>query len=393
MSAAFTQDINPLVAEISSGGPPGAANGQADRAALAALCRASLTGEIAGTQFALCGERAARLAALAMRARMTMPCARAFAAASLPMPTPLAKGVDQTRARAAISNGRVMALARIAFPVLARARIPALAFKGPFQHRQLHGDAFFCRSGDLDLLVAREDFDAALAAFAAEGFAPREDTSAWWRMMLGEVHLVHPEGGVIDLHHRLQQPGCPPPRDIRAFLGASRTETVGGVEIAVPTHAQAVLIAALNFTKEFAHRRPSARYAYDVAAGILAMGEARRRAFAALAEDQRLEGTVGLATALCERIFAITLPLAAPLAKAALPGWADRDALLAMAFDPDASATVWPRRRAVLWALCSRGEGRSGGTRRASEFSREAARMFASEALRRAVPAGSGAGE
>ena len=38
MSAAFTQDINPLVAEISSGGLPGAANGQADSAALAALC-------------------------------------------------------------------------------------------------------------------------------------------------------------------------------------------------------------------------------------------------------------------------------------------------------------------------------------------------------------------
>jgi hypothetical protein len=297
------------------------------------------------------------------------------------MPDPLARGVDQARARAAISNGRVMALARIAFPVLASAGIPALAFKGPFQHRQIHGDAFFCRSGDLDLLVAREHFDAALAAFAADGFAPREDTSAWWRTMLGEVHLVHPQGGVIDLHHRLQQPGCPPPRDIGAFLGASRRESVGGVTIAVPTHAQAVMIAALNFIKEFAHRRPSARYAYDVAAGILAMGEARRRAFAALAEDQRLEGTVGLAVALCERIFGIDLPLAAPLRAAELPGWAARDALLAMIFDPEGPATPWPRRRAVLWAMCSR-----GGTRRASEFSREAARMFASEALRRAMP-------
>jgi hypothetical protein len=345
------------------------------------LCRVSLTGEIAGAHFTLCGDRAARLAALAARARLTMSCARAFAAAGLPMPGALAQGVDQARARAAISNGRVMALARIAFPALAEAGIPALAFKGPFQHRQIHGDPFFCRSGDLDLLVARAHFDAALAALAAHGFAPREDTSAWWRTMLGEVHLVHPHGGVIDLHHRLQQPGCPPPRDIGAFLSASRRESVGGVEIAVPTHAQAVMIAVINFIKEFAHRRPSARYAYDVAAGVLGMGEARRRAFAALAEDQRLEGTVGLAAALCERIFGIDLPLAAPLKTAVLPDWAGRGALLAMIFDPDDPATPWPRRRAVLWAMCSR-----GGARRASEFSREAARMFASETLRRAVP-------
>lgn len=390
MTAPFTQDTNQLAVKIGQAGPPG----HADRAALAALCRASLTGEIAGTHFALCGGRAEAVAALAVRARLTMACARAFAAASLPMPPPLAQGADQARARAAIANGRVMALARIAFPALGGAGIPALAFKGPFQHSQIHGDPFFCRAGDLDLLVAREDFDAALAALARQGFVPREDTSAWWRTMLGEVHLVHPEGGVIDLHHRLQQPGCPPPRDVRAFLQGSTRTDMAGVTVAVPTHAQAVLIAALNFTKEFAHRRPSARYAYDVAAGILGMGEARRRAFAALAEDQRLEGTVGLAVALCARIFDLDLPLAAPLKPAALPDWAGREALLAMAFDPETPQTPWPRRRAVLWALCTPRRGtRRSGTRswgRATEFSREAARMIASEALRRAVPTSAG---
>lgn len=378
MTAAFTQDTNQLVADIMQG----VAAGHEDREGLAGLCRASLTGEIAGARFALCGARAERFATLAVRGRLTTPCARAFATASLPMPAPLSRAVDQARARAAISNGRVMALARIAFPVLDHARIPALAFKGPFQHRQIHGDPFFCRAGDLDLLVARADFDAALAALGGEGFVPRVDTSAWWRTMLGEVHLVHPQGGVIDLHYRLQQPGCPPPRDIGAFLRASGRSDIGGVAVAVPTHAQAVLIAALNFIKEFAHRRPSARYAYDLAAGILGMGEARRRAFAALVEDQRLEGTVGLAIALCERIFGVVLPLAVPLSRVALPDWAERSELLAMVFDPEDPGTRWPRRRAVLWAMCSR----TGGPRRAAEFSREAARMMASEALRRSVP-------
>ena len=125
--------------------------------------------------------------------------------------------------------------------------------------------------------------------------------------------------------------------------------------------------------------------AYDVAAGLTGMDAAEHAAFAALAEAQRLAGTVGLAAALAERIFGLDLPLAAPLEAAPLPDWAERAGLLAMAFDPDSPTVPWPRRRAVLWAMCSGGPA-SGG--RAAEYAREAARMAASEALRRAAPAG-----
>lgn len=387
MTAALTQDINQLTAnELQC-----ATSESRDLARLAEVCRVALTGGAgasgaAGDPLAMDDEAAARLAALAVRARLTGPCGRAFAVRGRIVPPALVRPLDAARARALVGNGRVMALARIAFPVLDRAGIPAMAFKGPFQHRLLHGDPFFCRAGDLDLLVARAHFAAALAALAGEGFVRREDTSAWWTSALGEVHLVHPEGGVIDLHHRLQQPGCPPPHDLAGFLAGARRERLGGVTIAVPTHAQAVLVSALNFTKELAHRRPSARYAYDVAAGLAGMGEARRRAFAALAIRQRLEGTVALAAALCERIFRVSLPLAPPLAAAALPDWAGREALLAMVFDPESPATPWPRRRAVLWAMCSS----AARHRKAAEFTREAARMIGSEALRRAVPAGGG---
>lgn len=296
------------------------------------------------------------------------------------MPTPLADAVQASRARAAISNGRVYSLARMAFPILARAKITALAFKGPFQHRRIHGDPFFCRSGDLDLLVSRERFADALQAFEAEGFTRREDTSRWWTRSLGEVHLVHPQGGVIDLHYRLQQPGCPPPHDLAQFLRDAEREQVGSVQIAVPTKAHAVLIGALNLAKEFAHRRMSARYAYDFAAGVLGMDAGQRSDFAALAAYQRLTGTVSFAAALTGTIFDCDLPLSPPLERRTLPNWGGRDAVLAMAFDPDAPGTRWPRRRAILWAMCSG----TGGTQKAAEFSREVARMFASEALRRA---------
>ncbi len=381
MTAALTQDrkrsavfVSGDVAQVI----PAVAN-----LSLAELCRAALGGE-AGTG-GIPRANADDLATLAVRSRMTSPASRGFAAlGGEALSPPLAAAVKAARTRAAIANGRVMALARIAFPILDAAGIAAIAFKGPFQHRLLHGDPFFFRSGDLDLLVAREHFAAALAAFEAAGFTRREGTSAWWTNALGEVHLEHPQGGVIDLHHRLQQPGCPPPRDCGAFLRGAAREDVGGVAIAVPTHPQAVLIAMLNFIKEFAHRRPSARYAYDVAAGLLGLDEAGRRALAALVTDQRLSGTAGLAAALVERIFALDLPLPAPLQRPPLPAWAGREALLAMAFDPEAPDTPWPRRRAILWAMCS-GEGTA---QRAGEFSREAARMIASEALRRAAGSG-----
>lgn len=379
MMPALTQDNNRLVAENSGCVDAARSAGDADLAAvLAGLARVSLNRLGASDAVRrLPRSAAAGLADLAGRTRMTMPCARAFARAGTAMPAALADAVQAARARAAVSNGRVYALARTAFPILAGARIAGVAFKGPFQHRRIHGDPFFARSGDLDLLVAREDFARALAAFEAEGFARRGDTTLWWTSALGEVHLVHREGGVIDLHHRLQQPGCPPPRDLGEFLREAEREQVGSVEIAVPTRVQAVLICALNLTKEFAHRRPSARYAYDFAAGVLGMDEAERRAFAALAARQRLTATVGFAAALAGTIFDIALPLAAPGMHRAFPAWASREAVLAMAFHPDGHATPWPRRRAVLWAMCSG----------AGEFSREAARMIASEALRRASPA------
>lgn len=385
MTAAFTQDNN-RSAVFSEGAIP-VQIPLADRGLarlIADLARVSLTGELAPTPLPILSENSAeRLAALAVRTRMTGACARAYALAEVTPPGPLAAAIAITRARAAVSNGRVLGLARMAVPVLAAAGIAGTAFKGPFQHRRIHGDAYFCRSGDFDLLVARADFNAALAAFEAAGFRLRAGTNTWWTRALGEVHLVHPDGGVIDLHHRLQQPGCPPPRDLAAFLRAAESDAIGGVAVPAPDLAHSVLIAALNCAKEFAHRKASARYAYDVAAGLKRLaetGEGER--LVRIAADQRLTGTLGFVAAFAARLFACSLPMPAGLAPRALPGWATREALLGMAFGPDNVETRWPRRSAVLWALCSR-SGMPGG--RIAEFVREQARMLASEGLRRAA--------
>ncbi len=96
--------------------------------------------------------------------------------------------------------------------------------------------------------------------------------------------------------------------------------------------------------------------------------------------DKEMVGTVGLATVLCEAVFELDLPLPEALDRRALPGWARRGDLLAMVFDPEGEATRWPRRRTVLWHMCSGPPGPA----RAAEYAREGARMIAGEALRRA---------
>lgn len=377
MNAAFTQDRNPSAGFCSgSATGSGAGSDSALIAVLAAVCRAGLTGAPGGRiTLDLSADVLDRFAELAGRARLWSVCAL-----GCELPQDFAATARGAKGRAMISNGRVLGLARMAFPILERAGIAALAFKGPFQHRQLHGDPFFFRSGDLDLLVARSQFTAALGVLEANGFLRRAETSPWWTRALGEVHLTHPEGGVIDLHHRLQQPGCPPPRDLDAFLAGSAREQLGEVAICVPTPAQSLLIATLNFVKEFTHRRLSARYAYDLADGLLRLPQEERNAFAALACAQGLAGTAALAVTLAEALFGLELPLPPPLRRRALPDWAEPEALRAMVFDPEGAGTRWPRRRTILWAMCSA----PAGPARTPEYAREVARMFASEALRRA---------
>lgn len=385
MPAAFTQDINRSAAKKPFGTDGDlAVCDQPVIKVLADICRVALTDGRAGcaarsASLAAARQRPDELAALLNRTRMWSAFRQGFERAGGVLPAPLAAQMHAARARAMIANGRVFSLARIAADTLGRSGIAAVAFKGPFQHRALHGDPFFYRSNDLDLLVSRQDFAAALSALEAEGFVRKQETSSWWTRALGEVHLNHPDGGVIDLHHRLQQPGCPPPRDLSHFLRATSHEAMGGVAIAVPTPAQALLICTMNFAKEFTHRHLSARYAFGVAAGVLQLSESERREFAELAVRQGLAGTVVTSLQLVEVLFRVDLPpLALPGARP-LPDWSVRSALLAMVFDPDGAATRWPRRRSILWAMC----GGHSAAMQAATFLREAARVGAGEGLRR----------
>lgn len=278
-------------------------------------------------------------------------------------------------------NTRTMALARTAFPCLARHGIAATAFKGPFHQHQLYGDYFYRPSNDLDMLVPRARFEDALAALAGIGFTVRRGTSQWWKFSLGEVHLDYQGGGVIDLHHRLQQPGCPAPRDLTEFLEAPQVEWLGEAPIAIPPLEQALLISALNFCKELFHRKPSARYAFDFAAGALRLGAKEQAGFAALVRRQGMEGPVDFTTAACRAMFGTLPGLPGPFGSG--PDSSKRIDVAMLSLTPDDSLARWPRRRALLWEFC----GGEANVRCSTEFARQAGRVMVGELLRRTAPA------
>lgn len=351
---------------------------------LVSLCRNALVGGVVRSCRHLAGQNfRSDFIALVDGVRLWSACEVGYGRAGAALPEAIAANARAARMRAMLANSRVMSLARIACPGLAIRDIPVLAFKGPFQQRQLHGDWFVRRSNDLDLLVARGRFDEALAVLEAIGFRRRADTSPWWKLSLGEVHLDAAGGGVIDLHHQLQQPGCPAPRDLPQFIAASQIERVGDVDIAIPSFQHGLLILALNFCKELFHRKVSARYAFDFATGALRLSPDTHDAFSALVQRQGLEGPVGFTLAACESLFG-PLPGLSALAtrRSPLPPWAGHSNLARLVFTPDADGVDWPRRRAVLWQFC----GGEKDARSLLDFAAQVGRIAVGEGLRTIGP-------
>lgn len=344
------------------------------------LCRSALTGSPC-PDLALRGQRTdpGHFAALAGSNRLWSACARGFAVSRTAPPAALAEAIRAGRGRAMIGNARVIATARHVLPRLREQSIQAVTMKGPLSYRLLHGDFLFRRSNDLDLLVPRAQFRAARAALENLGFlSDPASAGPWWTSSLGEIHLFPGDPGhsVIDLHHRVQQPGCPAPRDVALFLADPAIVDVAGVPLPGISRLNALLLACLTLAKGLVHRAPSGMHAYDVAAGFLRLDAFERAEFWRLASRQRLANTVRFALASAEG--ALGLPLSREddsLGETASAGqptpWFD------MVFRPDRQGLAWPRRRKLLWRMCD-----GSPAARSGSFAREAGRVAAGELLR-----------
>ena len=147
------------------------------------------------------------LVTLAQRHRVAGQLPAAFASAGLPVPA----AVEHVRRRALLGHlQKVHALQR-ATAALDRAGVASLVVKGPVLASEWYGDPAARMYHDLDVLVDRTGFAAAIDALVAVGFAERNRNWTGYRALgMGEVPLD--DGTVaVDLHwHLVTFAGRPP---------------------------------------------------------------------------------------------------------------------------------------------------------------------------------------
>jgi hypothetical protein len=204
---------------------------------------------------------------VARRSRLLLPAAEA-----LDTPAEVRARIERYRARTMAVNGANLSAVRMLTPRLAEAGVAAAIIKGPLAQHSMHGSYFLRPSTDVDILVDAGEFDAARDLIAAQGYElARACATPWWRLALGEQHLLPKDGGrvQVDLHHRVQQPGAPSPSLPRRLLAHTRSAQAGATSVEVLSPAHTTLLSAMSFVKAVSQRECAVAHAYDMAATVL----------------------------------------------------------------------------------------------------------------------------
>jgi hypothetical protein len=227
------------------------------------------------------------------------------------------------------------------------AGIAWVAYKGQVLQSQLGRDLAHRPASDVDILVHKADFDAGIAALVNAGCTlPQEFKTAWWRNWLGENALMPADlpGLAIDLHHKVQQPGCPQPKSMDRWLVECDQVILRDLRIPTLSRVNAALLGAINVVKALAHRETAGSHALDLMMMLDVADDALNARLADEADRQGLARTLELAKlAVAELVEAGTRPPAV-----ASPHKADLPAIM---LTPDTADHTSLRGRDLLWAL------------------------------------------
>lgn len=241
--------------------------------------------------------------------------------------------------------------------VLRDRQVDFVFLKGPLQQHLLYGDHFMKPSGDVDILVSPSGFGAAREALRSIGYeVAGKSRSVWWVRFLGEQHMVRDDGArasTVDLHHRLQQPGSPSPRDIDGFLRRRRQIHVAGIAMPLISASDTLLLSCISVAKAFFNREPCAGYVCDVRASASRLSEAEQQGVLDHAAEQGLADTLLLGLRAADVLLGGAGSLLSDRATRILARIDNAD-LFHMVIAPWLSSLRWPLRRTVLWELCGR---------------------------------------
>ncbi|MET3594346.1 hypothetical protein ABID26_003752 [Mesorhizobium shonense] len=272
-------------------------------------------------------------------------------------PAGLPAWLDGYRRRTMSMNAACIGDSLAIHQVLRGRQIDFIFLKGPLQQHVLYGDHFMKPSGDVDILVSPAGFAAAREALRSVGYeVAGKSRSVWWVRFLGEQHMVRDDGvraATVDLHHRLQQPGSPSPRDIDGFLRRKREVEVAGTAMPLISASDMLLLSCISVAKAFFNREPCAGYVCDVRAAANRLSEAEQQKVLDHAAEQGLADTLLLGLRAADVLLGGTATLLSDRATRILARIENAD-LFHMVIAPWLSSLRWPQRRAVLWELCGR---------------------------------------
>ena len=311
----------------------------------------------------------------AQRNKLLKPVLKELDRLGIKVPADLQPDVDIYLRKTMKRTAAALATLREASHKLSEAGVTHAAFKGPVRQIALAQDLFERPVADIDILVPSQDFARATTLLRELGFfVPNMSDSPWWRYFLGEHPLFPTKHGrcQIDLHHHVQHPSCPRPRDEKAAM-FDQLEWLDVSGQKVPRlGADAIFLhTVISVIKGLMNREPTGSHVLDLGRQIHSATDERRAEFERIASNQRLAKSYAVAR---RAVMVVTGVKAGPT-----PRWFVSDGRLqAMLLTPEAWNLRWPPRRTLLWNLV---DGRS--ITKTANFARECVWWAAAEATRR----------
>lgn len=170
--------------------------------------------------------------------------------------------------------------------------IDNIVFKGPIHTHAVYNSWSIRASFDVDILVRSKDYENAKTVLRKNGYfdliAPK---SRWWNDYLGETAFqnIQQKHITIDLHHQVQQPGGPYPKNTEAFFENSVKRSFGRKSIKVLSPEDSLLITVICYGKALRASETWVHYAHEIAYSYINFDENMRQSIRHSARSHGLE--------------------------------------------------------------------------------------------------------
>lgn len=177
---------------------------------------------------------------------------------------------------------------------LKRKQVAHVVFKGPIQSSRVYGVWNARAALDIDILVKPEQYLAAKQTLTNNEYDLLiDDSSKWWEKHLGEAPFqrLSPRSKVIDLHHQVQQPGGPYPRNLKSYFENSVERSFGCDSVQTMSPSNALMISAISYGKSLRAGTAWLHHAHEI---IVTHAEADKQERIEFFENARKDGLLNL---------------------------------------------------------------------------------------------------